>query len=122
MQEKVKSYLAALDAQQREIAEALRALILEAAPEATEAFKWAQPVYELGGPMCWIKAHKAHVTLGFWRGLQLPSAEGRIEGSGDKMGHLKLRTTADIDKRGILQLVREAVQLNRTHGDPTRRR
>ena len=79
-------------------------------------------MFEQNGPLCWIKAHKAHVTLGFWRGLQLPSGAGVIEGSGQKMGHLKLRSAADLQPALIRKLVREAVALNREHGDPTKGR
>jgi hypothetical protein len=117
----VDDYLATLDDDQRAIAEALRALVRTAAPGASEAIKWSQPVFEAGGPMCWIKAHKGHVTLGFWRGMQLPSASGLIEGSGDKMGHIKLRSQADLKPAVLKRLVREAVQVNRERGDPTRK-
>lgn len=117
----VDDYLATLNDEQRAIALALRTLVHAAAPGASEAIKWSQPVFEVGGPVCWIKAHKGHVTLGFWRGMQLPSGPGLIEGSGDKMGHVKLRTHADVKPALLKKLVREAVQLNRERGDPTRK-
>jgi hypothetical protein len=41
--------LAALPDGRREIAEAVRRLVRSAAPEAREAFTWAQPVFESGG-------------------------------------------------------------------------
>jgi hypothetical protein len=56
---RVDDYFASLSAPQRALAEGLRRL---------------------------IKAHKAHVTLGFRRGMQLPSRAGAIDGSGDKIG------------------------------------
>jgi hypothetical protein len=117
---RVDDYIAGLAAPQRALAEALRALVEAGAPQAALRFKWSQPVFELGGPLCWIKAHKAHVTLGFWRGRQLPSAAGVIEGSGEKMGHLKLRSGAELRPALVSKLVREAVALNRERGDPTR--
>lgn len=117
----VDDYLATLNDEQRAIARALRTLVHAAAPGASEVIKWSQPVFEVGGPVCWIKAHKGHVTLGFWRGMQLPSGPGLIEGSGDKMGHVKLRTHADVKPAMLKKLVREAVQLNRERGDPTRK-
>lgn len=117
----VDDYLATLNDEQRAIAQALRALVQTAAPGASEAIKWSQPVFEVDGPMCWIKAHKGHVTFGFWRGMQLPSAPGLIEGTGDKMGHIKLRIQSDVKPDLLKKLVREAVQLNRERGDPTRK-
>lgn len=116
----VDDYLDALTGEHRAIAQALRAAVLAAAPEASEAIKWSQPVFDVNGPMCWIKANKGHVTLGFWRGMQLPSAPGLVEGSGDKMGHIKVRTQADLKPATLKKLLREAVQLNRQRGDPTR--
>ncbi|URI07339.1 DUF1801 domain-containing protein [Aquincola tertiaricarbonis] len=116
----IDDYLATLGVEQRAIAQALRALVRTAAPGAREVIKWSQPVFEIDGPMCWIKAHKGHVTLGFWRGMQLPSAQGLIEGTGEKMGHIKLRTQADLKPAELQKLVREAMQLNRERGDPTR--
>ena len=114
------SYMAQLSVDQRDIAEALRASVILAAPGATEAIKWSQPVFELSGPFCWIKVHKAHVTLGFWRGMQLAAGTGVIEGSGSKMGHIKLRSIGDLKPALIQTLVREAVTLNREKGDPTK--
>ncbi len=116
----VDSYVAQLSVEQRAIADALRALVMAAAPGATEAIKWSRPVFELGGPLCWIKAHRAHMTLGFWRGMQLASGKGAIEGSGAKMGHLKLRSLGDLKPALVEKLVREAIALNRELGDPTR--
>lgn len=117
---RVDGYFDGLDPAQAAVARALRQLVTAAAPQAVETFKWSQPVYEQGGPLCWIKAHKGHVTLGFWRGMQLPSGAGIVEGSGQKMGHLKVRSVADIQPVRLKTLVREAVALNQQRGDPTR--
>jgi hypothetical protein len=119
-EQRIDDYIAALAAPQRALAQTLRGLVESALPEAVPAFKWSQPVFEVNGPVCWIKAHKAHVTLGFWRGMQLPSREGAIEGSGEKMGHLKLRAASDIRPALVKKLLREAVALNRERGDPTK--
>jgi hypothetical protein len=117
---RVDDYLDRLDPTQAALAQALRQLVRAAAPRAVETFKWAQPVFEHGGPLCWIKAHKGHVTLGFWRGKQLPSGAGVIEGSGQKMGHIKVRSAAEIQPTRLKALIREAVALNVQLGDPTR--
>ena len=55
----VDAYVAALPDGQREIAAAVRRLVRSAAPEAREAFRWAQPVFESGGPFTYIKASRA---------------------------------------------------------------
>lgn len=117
MDRRVDVYVAGLAPAQRELVLRLRHLVRSAAPDATEAFKWAEPVYELNGPFAWIKAHREHVTLGFWRGAELG-----LEGSGTKMGHIKVHTAADINVARFRRLVKAAVKLNQTKGDPTKAR
>jgi hypothetical protein len=68
----VDGYIAGLEGWQAEIVSALRQLILDAAPDATESIKWSQPVYEDNGPFCHIKVFKNNVNFGFWRGAELP--------------------------------------------------
>jgi hypothetical protein len=100
---------------------ALRQLIREAAPEATESIKWGQPVYEVNGPFAHIKAFKSHVNFGFWRGAELTDPKGLLKGSGSRMRHVELRSRADIDTATLQAMVRTAVEMNRIKGDPTQR-
>jgi hypothetical protein len=116
----VDNYIAGLEGGQREVAVALRQLIRKAAPRATEAIKWAQPVYDVNGPICYFRAFKRHVNFGFWRGAQLKDPHGLLESTGDKMGHIKLTGVGDIRKAAFQALVREAVRLNQKLGDPSR--
>jgi hypothetical protein len=116
----VDAYIAALEPSLAGVATAVRALVREAAPDATESIKWAQPVYEQNGPFAYFRASSKHVTFGFWRGAELEDAHGRLEGTGERMRHVKLASADDVDA-GLAELVRRAVELNRTHGDPTRR-
>jgi hypothetical protein len=118
--ETVDEYVDSLEGWRREVVSRLRDLIREAAPEATEAIKWAQPVYEDHGPFCYIKAFKNHVNFGFWRGADLPDPEGLIESSGKKMGHVKVGGAEEIRTDVFQEYVRAAVELNRTLGDPTK--
>jgi len=118
---RVDAYSKKLPAAQREIVEAVRRIVRVSAPESHEAFKWAEPVFESGGPFAYVKAHSKHVTFGFWRGAQL-DGQGRLETSGAKMAHLKLRAVSDVDESLLADLVRQAVKLNREQGDPSRTR
>ncbi len=118
----VDAYVAKLSPEQARIVVSLRTLVKGAAPKAAEGIKWARPVYEVNGPFCWIKAHRAHVTLGFWRGKALESGKGRIESSGEKMGHVKVRTVGEAQAPALRRMVLEAVRLNEALGDPKRRR
>jgi hypothetical protein len=118
----VDAYVAALPDGQREIAEAVRRLVRSAAPEARETFKWAQPVFESGGPFAYIRAFPRHVNFGFWRGVEVDRSRGILETGGSKMAHIKLRRVSDIDEAILAEMVREAVRLNAEKGDPSRTR
>jgi len=118
----VDAYVASFDDWRGETMAALAALVRETTPNATDAIKWAQPVFSLDGPMIFMKAAKAHVTFGFWRGADLDDPKGLLEGSGKRMAHVKLREGQRIPKTALRALVKQATRLNREHGDPTKKR
>ncbi len=99
---------------------ALIAAVKKAAPAAELEIKWGQPVFSAGGPLGWLRPAKAHVTIGFWRGAELDDEGGVLEG-GPRMKHLKLHEDDPVDPRQISAWVRQALQLNRSKGDPTKR-
>ncbi len=116
----VDAYIAGLEDWQAEIVSGVRQVLNEAAPDADEAIKWAQPVYSSNGPFAYIKAFKNSVNFGFWRGVDLKDPKGLLQGSGDKMRHVKLTGTDDIDTTAFSDFIVQAVQLNQTKGDPTK--
>jgi hypothetical protein len=116
----VDAYISQLESWQAEIVSEVRKIILTAVPEASEAFKWAQPVYSLNGPFAYIKAFKNSVNFGFWRGVDINDPGGMFEGSGEKMRHVRLTSIDDIDQRVFADFVKQAVNLNLSKGDPTK--
>ncbi len=100
---------------------AVRALIDEEAPGATSSIKWAQPVWESGGPFAYVKAFPNSVNVGFWRGAQIDDPGGILQGDGDRMKHVPLRSAADLRPDDVRGFVRQAVALNAEHGNPTKR-
>ena len=98
------------------------ALVRKAAPNATGSIKWAQPVYEQEGPFAYVKAFSKSVNFGFWRGVDLSDPNGLLEGTGDRMRHVQIRTPEDVDKEQFAAWVKEAVTLNTAKGDPTKAR
>ena len=113
----VDSWMAELDPSLRDIAQALRELILQAAPGIAESIKWNTPNYAKGGSACYLAANKGHINLGFFNGAGLPNPDGLIEGTGEKMRHIKVRKPEDIRPDVFTSLVQEAVRLN-TVGRP----
>jgi hypothetical protein len=116
----VDAYIAGLADWQAQIVSSVRQVLNQAAPEADEAIKWAQPVYSSNGPFAYIKAFKNSVNFGFWRGVDLKDPKDLLQGSGDKMRHVKLTSTDQIDQAAFSDLINQAVQLNQTKGDPTK--
>ncbi len=108
----VDSWMAGLEPDQRPVAEAIRKLVLEADPDLSEAIKWGNPTYEKQGRVCYLAATKGYVSLGFFNGAGLTDPHGRIEGTGKKMRHVKVRALSDIDQQRFSAWVREAVALN----------
>ncbi len=116
----VDEYVAGLEDWQAEIVSGVRRIILEAAPEVTEAVKWAQPVYESNGPFAYIKAFPNNVNFGFWRGIDITDPDGFLQGTGKKMRHIKLSGLDAIHVETFKGFVQEAIKLNEVKGDPTK--
>lgn len=117
----VDQYITSLPAEHAAIITELRSIVKKAAPKATEAYKWAQPVYESDGPMIWIKAYTKYVNIGFWRGTEMKDKHGLLQGDGDRMRHVKLTTVKDIKKTALTDYIKQAIKLNAANGDPTKR-
>lgn len=102
----------------RPIAEALRALVAEAAPDVEGSLKWGMPFYTVGGEMlCAIGAHKAHVNL------ILPGPPGtyadpdaRLVGDGKTGKHLKVTTLAELPRADVKRWLKVSAGLARKKG------
>jgi hypothetical protein len=118
----VDDYVGALSGWQALTTAALRRDIL-AATGVAETLKWNHPVYVSEGPVCLIQAHKAHVSLGFWRGAEMLALDGRLVPQGSfLMASIKLGATDKMDPDQVRRLVEAGVALNREKGDPLKKR
>lgn len=117
----IEAYADALGDWRGEAVRAAADAIRAAAPGATEGIKWAQPVFESGGPFAYVKAFPRSVNIGFWRGAELDDPDGALIGDGDRMRHITLRSAADLDRDRIAGWVRQALALNAEKGSPTKR-
>jgi hypothetical protein len=116
----VEEYIRALSGWQASAVRSICNIVRATAPKAKESIKWAQPVYEQEGPVCYLKAFNACVNFGFWRGAELSDPKRLLRGEGDKMRHVKLSSERDVDPKAFAAFVKQAVELNRRLGDPTR--
>jgi hypothetical protein len=114
----VDEMVADLDSAQREIVEALRAIVKKADPKASEGFKWSMPVFEHDGMLCYIAPMKNNVNFGFYESTPvLEDPDGLLEGTGKRMRHVKLTSAAGIKKALFTKWVKQAAEFNRKQAE-----
>ncbi len=112
------AYVAGLSGWRKRTVTALRRAV-KMAGRLEEEVKWGHLVYSSGGPALLIRAEPSRVLFGFWRGKRLREIEPRLKAGGKyEMATLELREETTISPALARRLVREAVKLNRTHGNP----
>lgn len=103
----------------RDLAHQVRALVASVTPDADEYLKrgWKVIWYGFGPKMAdqfaVVMPTRNHVGLGFAYGSELPDPKGKLEGTGKRMRHVKLRTAADAAAPAIAALLRAQVALLR---------
>src|SRR5579863_9598819 len=98
-------FLEAYDRHIADLALALREIVLEAAPDASESIYQVYTVaiwFGFSGKMkdmfCYIATNAGHVNLGFPRGAELPDPNCALEGEGKAMRHIKFRSVDDVER------------------------
>ncbi len=119
-EDSVDGYLTKVAPWQRAVIEKLRTIVKASTPNASEVYKWGQPVFEHKGPFAYVKAHAAQVNFGFWRGADLDDPKRMLQGEGERMRHVKILETHIIDETIFGGFVRQAFSLNDKKGDPTK--
>lgn len=94
-----------------EIARALRLTVLEGFPDAVETFDPGDGLLAFGAGRSMrdfsfaIIPHKAHVNLQLADGVDLPDPDGRIEGTGKRIRHVKVRSVDDAGSDWVRRVV-----------------
>ena len=106
----------------RDVCLALRELVLEAVPDAGERLQTSRRdvSYRVGGSkqqFCAIAPCRSHVNLYFHQGADLEDPKQLLEGTGENMRHVKIRTVRDINAEALVPLMTAAAALTR-HEDP----
>ena len=96
----------------------LRKLILEAAPEVTEEWKWGTAVWTHKGLVCAAGAFKDHVKLNFFKGASLEDPERLFNAGLDAKATraIDFAEGEKIDTNALKALVRAAVAQNISPG------
>jgi hypothetical protein len=66
------------------------------------------PSAKMKDQVCYIGVNTAYLNLGFHRGTELDDPHGLLEGTGNKMRHVKIRSAADLSHPGIRELLAAA--------------
>jgi hypothetical protein len=113
------AYVSALSGWQRVTVERLRAVVLTFAG-LDEVIKWGHLVYLSNGPALLIRAEEHRVLFGFWRGTRLREIDPRLKPGGKyEMATIELHQNEEVISSTARRLVKEAVRLNKTLGNPT---
>lgn len=115
-------YVQSIGGWQRDRVVMLRDIALRVG-DSDETVKWGHLVYLANGPAFLIRAEGDRVLFGFWRGKRLLDIEPRMTGTGKyEMKTLELGEDTTIDPAIAERLIREAIRLNRTIGNPQERK
>jgi len=96
----------------------LRKLILEAAPDITEEWKWDTAVWSHKELVCSAGVFKDHVKLNFFKGASLKDPQGLFNAGLDAKATRAIDFSEgdDIDASAVKELVRAAVAYNMSGG------
>jgi hypothetical protein len=94
----------------------LRKLILEAAPELGEEWKWDTPVWSHKGNVVAGGAFKDHIKLNFFKGASLKDPHGLFNAGLDAKATrgIDFHEGDEVDETALKELVREAVAYNKS--------
>ena len=102
-------YLADQSPKNQAIIRALRKFVKRVAPGLNEAVKWGNGCW-LGekGPVAYVYSDNGFVQFGFFRGSTLTDRLGLLEGKGQYVRHIKVRSPSGIDEKAFAALLRQA--------------
>jgi len=110
-------FLDAYDRHISDLALALREVILEEAPDASESIYQVYTVaiwFGFSGRMkdmfCYIATNAGHINLGFPRGSSLPDPNRVLEGEGKTMRHIKFRNHGDLERPFLRRYIQAAIE------------
>lgn len=113
------AYVAALRGWRRALVERLRGLV-RSSGQLEEVIKWRHLVYFANGPVLLIRAEDERVLFGFWRGQRLRDIDPRLTPGGKyEMATIVLVEDSAVVPARVKRLVKTAIELNATLGDPT---
>jgi hypothetical protein len=110
-------FLRAYDRPIVDLALALREIILEEVPDASETIYQVYTVaiwFGFSGKMkdmfCYIATNARHINLGFPRGSTLPDLQRVLEGEGKALRHIKFASERDLERPFVRRYIRASIE------------
>lgn len=112
--QRIDNYIEELNDWRGKMIARLRKLILEAAPELTEEWKWDTPVWSHKGNVVAVGAFKDHVKLNFFKGASLEDPKGLFNAGLEAKATraIDIHEGEEFDHAALKDLVRQAVDHN----------
>jgi hypothetical protein len=98
--------------QYRDIVAALRALIKECAPNATEQMSYGIPAFKGRRILAVTSPTQKGITLAFSRGAELEDPYGLLEGVGKVSKNGRIRRLEDINEAALRYYIQQALELD----------
>ena len=110
----VEEFLAPHSPEVQALAQEARQLIKSVAPQAQETVRPGRNsiTFEAGSKMaewvCYIAPFQSRINIGLFRGTALPDPQGLMEGTGESLRHVKIKSSEDLHKPALRELLEAA--------------
>lgn len=104
---KVTEYIDKATAEQIVILETLRKIVHETIDNVSEEIKWNMPVFNNGKDFAYLRFAKKHITLGFYNIDKIKDPDILLEGEGNTLKHIKIKSADDIKPKIISEWLKQ---------------
>jgi hypothetical protein len=110
MNSEINQYIEQAPEAQQAILKLIRELIHKTLPDAVESFKWSRPVFSKQKDFAYLLSNQNYVTFGLNEFQKIRNPQGRLEGTGKTMRHVKLKSLADVDPELFAEWLRDMTE------------
>ena len=91
-----------------DLVQEVRKAVYSAVPKASECVMYGGFMFAATAKFCGVFAYTEHVSIEFWRGVDLNDPHRVLEGSGKLRRHIKVHTLADIKAKHVRAYITQA--------------
>jgi hypothetical protein len=104
---KITDYIENATPEHSEILSVLRKLIHETVENVSEEIKWGFPVFAKEKDFAYMRFSKKHITLGFYNIEKLVDPDNLLEGDGNTLKHIKIKSLDNINANLIAKWLQQ---------------